>query len=167
MDFSVTPTGGVFHYDITLSVDNHDNTFAAGQGWGWLIFGDQSNAATNLPNFVMDSGVWPVGPWTYLTSSGGSHNGPTFGPLNSGAPNYTGVAWMPSGVGSSIHWAGTSTANLGDGELLFSTIAYNVGGAVPANFEAAHLTTAPEPASMAALALGALAVVRRKRNRAK
>jgi hypothetical protein len=166
LDFSVNNVGGgIYHYDFTLSVDNHDNTYAAGNGWGWLIFGDQSNAPTNLTNFVMDAGVYPVGPWTDITSSGGGHNGPTFLPLHTGAPDFLGVAWIPTGIGASIHWAGTSTANLGDGQLLFSTLTYNVGGAVAADFEPGHLTAVPEPATLAALTIGIAALTRRRRAR--
>ena len=161
LDYSVNQLGTLqYHYDFTLTVDNHDGSFAAGQGWGWLMFGDQQNAPTNLGAYVMDSTVYPVGPWTSLGTSQGFHNGPTLLPLVDVNTNF--VNWFPAGVGSQLHWAGTANVSLPDGTLLFSTL-NPVNRAVAADFEPAHLVSTPEPASMAALALGALAMLRRRR----
>jgi hypothetical protein len=96
--------GGLYAYTFTLTLDNHDGTWASGQGWDWLIFGDASGQSSPLRNFTMTSS-FPVGPWTSLTSSGGGHNGPTFNPV-------TNAYWIPSAVGDSLTWSGTSTAFL-------------------------------------------------------
>jgi hypothetical protein len=159
MEYAVNPLGGgIFHYDFTLSVDNHDGSWAAGQGFSWLTFGDQpNNTPSNLTNFALDSGNLPVGPWIELDNSSGGHNGPTFLIGTGGGIAY----WVPSGVGASLSWHGTSTADLPQGQLLFSTL-LTQGGGVPANFDIAHRTTAPEPASMAVLGLGAVAMIRRR-----
>lgn len=121
--------GGTYQYDFTLHVDNNDNTYQPGQGWRWLIFGDQSSAASPLTNWQISSGQLPVGPWTQMSSSGGGHNGPTFASVS--------VHWVPSGIGDALHWRGTSTANLAQGQMLWSTISSQLNGATPANFTVA------------------------------
>jgi hypothetical protein len=161
MDYSVNPLGGgVYHYAFTLTLDNHDGTWSGGQGWRWLIFGDTpSPGPTNLTGFVGDPSSIVGGPWTGFTSSSGGHNGPTM--------DFVLDYWVPTGIGSTVRWQGNATANLADGTLAFSTIAGTQGGGIPADYELAHLTTVPEPASMAALGLGVLALIRRRRTNAK
>lgn len=157
LDYTIQDLGGgSFDYEFFLTVDNNDGTFVAGQGWRWLIFGDVQSAPTNLTSFVGDPLDLPIGPWTFYTSSSGGHNGPTLGPVL----DY----WVPTGIGDSLFWSGTSTANLPEGSLDWSTIAGTLNGGVPADWEHAHLV--PEPASLSALALGALALLRRRRKRA-
>lgn len=159
LDYSRTAVSpDLYHYNFTLSLNNHDNSWGAGQGFGWLIFGDAHyGSSTPLTNFKMDAGVFPVGPWTYLSTSGGGHNGPTFG--------YVLSQWVPTVVGESLVWSGTSSADVAQGNLLFSTI-YNANGAVGANFEVAGkaASNVPEPTGVALLALGlmALALARRR-----
>lgn len=65
--------GGIYQYDFILVVDNNDNSYAAGQGWGWLIFGDQQSASSPLTGWTIGTGQLPVGPWTGMSSSGGGH----------------------------------------------------------------------------------------------
>src|SRR2546421_6603886 len=71
--------GGQFHYRFWLTVDNHDNSFQPGQAWRWFIWGDAAGMASPLTGWVGNASSLPVGPWTFYTSSGGGHNGPTFG----------------------------------------------------------------------------------------
>ena len=131
LDYTVSDLGGgVFQYEFTLTVDDNDGSYANGQAWRWFIWGDQASMPTNLTDWIGDPGSLPVGPWTFYTSSGGGHNGPTFG----GVLDY----WTPGGVGDSLTWQGTSTADLPDGELLFSTLAGTLGGGIAANWEPAH-----------------------------
>jgi hypothetical protein len=133
--------GGMYDYTFELIVDNNDGTFVPGNGWCWIIFGDQMSADTNLTNFVGDLSDLPAGPYTQYQTSGGFHNGPTLGPIviedPPGSGNFVFVYWVPSGVGDSICWGGTSTANLADGSLLFSTLLVT-GGAVGADFQVAR-----------------------------
>lgn len=130
MTYRVTDLGGgSYQYDFRVVCDNNDNTYASGQGWGWLIFGDSSTSPAPLTNWQISSGQLPVGPWTGMSSSSGGHNGPTF--------SYVLDAWIPTGIGDSIQWTGTSTANLAQGQLLWSTIAGNVGSPSTANFTVA------------------------------
>jgi hypothetical protein len=125
--------GGLFQYQFWLTVDNNDGTFQPGQGWRWFIWGDANGSPSPLTNWVGDPASLPVGPWTFYTSSGGGHNGPTFGDVL--------AYWQPPFQGATLTWRGTSTANLGQGDLLFSTLAGTLGGGVGANFEVARLLT--------------------------
>src|SRR5712691_11416561 len=104
-------TSGRYQYTFTLTLDNHDGTWASGQAWRWLIFGDANGAPSPLTGWVDSGTVWPVGPWTGYTNSGGGHNGPTF--------DYVLDYWTPPAVGASLTWRGTSTANLQEPFLLF------------------------------------------------
>jgi hypothetical protein len=128
LDYCVDASGGLFQYTFTLTMDNNDGSWVAGQGWDWFIFGDGNGMPSALTNFTMTSAI--PGPWNQLTSSGGGHNGPTFGPV-------TGAFWVPNAVGDSLTWSGTSNAFLDEPAMFFSTLIPQ-GGAVIANFEPAH-----------------------------
>jgi hypothetical protein len=124
--------GGVFNYEFQLKLTNLDNSWQPGQGWRWFIWGDCQSCPTPLTNFIGDQGHLPVGPWTQYSSSGGFHNGPTFASVL----DY----WIPTKEGETLTWSGTSTAFLAKpGELIFSTIAGTLNGAVPADFSPACL----------------------------
>ena len=133
LEYSVEDIGGLFQYEFCLSTDDG---WAPGMGWRWFIWGDcdgsvMSPCPTPLTDFVGDPASLPVGPWTGYTSSGGGHNGPTF----SGVLDF----WIPATGDEVLTWRGTSTANLPEGDLLFSSIAGTVGGAVSPNFAIATL----------------------------
>jgi hypothetical protein len=164
LDYTVSDLGGgLYDYEFTLVLDNNDSSWSSGQGWRWLIFGDApSPGPSPLTAFTIDSGDLPVGPWTGLSSSSGGHNGPSFSPVT--------TYWIPTAVGETLTWSGTSTANLAQGQMLWSTIAGTLGGAVPANFDVANLVVSPvpEPAGWLLLSVGALALAGvRRRNRRK
>jgi len=167
LDYAVSDIGGGrFNYDFSLVLDNHDNSWAAGQGWGWLTFGDSRVLNSSpLTDFVIDSTDYPVGPWTYLSYSSGGHNGPTFG--------YVLDYWRPGSVGASLTWSGSSTANLAQGQLLFTTI-FTSNGARGADFEVANriapnlAAPVPEPEVYAMLlaGLGLMSFVAKRRQNA-
>jgi hypothetical protein len=117
--------GGLYEYSFVCEIDAG---WAPGMGWRWYIFGDQSGAPSPMTNVAMTSS-FPVGPWTQLSSSGGGHNGPTFAPVL----DY----WIPASGSETLEWSCTSTDLLPQGELLFSTLAGTVGGAVAPNFKVA------------------------------
>lgn len=134
LNYDITDLGGgLFDYEFTLTLDNHDNSFAVGQGWSWITFGDVLSAPSNLTGFTFDAGDFPVGSFTTGNFSSGGHNGPTL--LTGGA----GVTyWTPTTVGEFLQWSGTSTAYLDQGSLLFSTL-ITQNGAVAADYEIAYL----------------------------
>ena len=117
--------GGLFEYSFVCEIDAG---WAPGMGWRWYIFGDQEAAPSPLTNVVMTSS-FPVGPWIRLQGSGGGHNGPTFGPVL----DY----WIPASGSEILEWSCTSPDLLGPGEMLFSTLAGTLGGAVAPTFKEA------------------------------
>lgn len=132
LDYCVEASGGgVYSYTFTLTLDNHDGSWQAGHGWDWLVFGDASGQSSPLADFVVDPTSFPVGPWTSLTGSGGGHNGPTFNPV-------TEAYWIPTAVGESLTWRGTSSRFLDEPLMLFSTLIVNGPTVHYADFEVAH-----------------------------
>ncbi len=145
LNYSITGNTS-YTYEFTLKLDNHDSSWAAGQNFNWFIFGD-SLAGTPLTNFVGDPSSLPIGPFTSYTTSSGGHNGPTFLDYVNGS--FTG--WVPNAVGDTLHWKGTSTASLGQGQLLWSNLA---GNGRNANFEVGVLNAVPEPETYGMLLAG-------------
>lgn len=150
LDYAVSDLGaGQYNYDFSLVLDNNDSSWVSGQGWSWFIFGDTADSGTGSPltDFVMDSSDYPVGPWTGLSASSGGHNGPTFSGVF--------AKWIPLAVGDTLIWSGTSSADLAQGQLLFSTLLVSPVGTVAADFEVANrLTSVPEPPVMVLLLMG-------------
>ena len=147
--------GGIYNYDFTFVVDNNDGTYMAGQTWRWFVIGDApSPGPSPLTNFVGDPLSFIGGPYTGFGMTSGGHNGPDLQPVL--------TDWMPSGIGDFFSFSGTSTANLGQGELAWSNV---TGGStnpgVQGNFEIAYLV--PTPGALALLAIGGLIGRRRRR----
>jgi hypothetical protein len=152
MDYLYTDIGGVYEYEFWLTLDNNDSTWSPGHGWGWLIWGDKMSNPSDIADFVGDASDLPVGPWTYYTSSGGYHNGPTFG--------YVLDCWVPTAVGDTLYWSGTSATALDPPDMLWSSI-YTCGGAAVTEWNQANWI--PEPGTLSLLAFGGLALVARRR----
>jgi hypothetical protein len=133
--YSITDNGdGTYFYAFNLVLDNNNGSWFPGQGFDWIIFGDAQNMDSPFSDFVMDDGVFPVGPWTQLQGSFDYHNGPTFGPIYS----MTWVTWVPNDIGDSLSWSGVSSAYLDQGQMLFSSL-HTEGGAPIFEFEVATL----------------------------
>ncbi|WP_229211680.1 MULTISPECIES: PEP-CTERM sorting domain-containing protein [unclassified Duganella] len=147
LNYSITGST-TYTYEFTLTLDNHDSSWAAGQNFNWFIFGDgHAGTPTPLTNFVGDPSSLPIGPFTSYNTSSGGHNGPTLLDYSNGS--YTG--WVPSAVGDALHWKGTSTASLGQGQLLWSNLA---GNGHNASFEVGVLNAVPEPETYGMLLAG-------------
>jgi hypothetical protein len=158
-------TDGWFNYSFQLEVDNTDNSYVSGQAWRLIIFGDVLgyDNQTNLTNWVGD--LSKSSPWiASFTNGGGYHNGINI----SGNPGNTPLTWWtPSNVNDYLYWSGKSTANLPQGELLFSTLDA-LNGATQATFKVANQVDSfavPEPLTIfgSILGLGVLGAVKRKR----
>jgi fibronectin-binding autotransporter adhesin len=126
LDYSVAPAGPVYDYTFTLTMDNHDGTWAPGQGWGWVVFGDVPSGTSPINDFTMTGSV--SAPWTLNNGrTSGGHNGPNLDPVL--------VLWTPSAIGESRTWTGKSANNVAEGSLLFSTV---MSTGVTANFAVAN-----------------------------
>jgi hypothetical protein len=168
LDYTVEDLGGgLFDYDFRLVVDNNDQSYVPGQGWNWIIFGDirgpSGNTPSPLTNWVGDlSNSSPF--ITGFSESGGFHNGPTLLGTDNEFTESVLAVWKPKGVGDFLQWSGNSTANLLQGDLLFSTLQARLSESPPvdfgvrADFEVANRVnflepeTVPEPASIFAYA---------------
>jgi hypothetical protein len=159
-------TDGWFDYSFQLKVDNTDNSYVPGQAWRWIIFGDNPTlnfgGEGTLPNWIGD--LSKSSPWiASFSSSGGGNNGPTL----RGNPGDSVLAWWtPSDVNDYLYWSGKSTANLPQGELLFTTL-NSSNGATQAIFKVAnHVDSLPVPEPLTVfgsiLGLGVLGAVKRK-----
>jgi hypothetical protein len=165
-------TDGWFNYNFQLKVDNTDNSYVFGQTWGWIIFGDTPFSPPppspnfgegTLPNWVGDLSKSSPSIVGFGITVGG-HNGPT---LYGNPGNFDLTLWTPSDVNDYLYWSGKSTANLLQGELLFSTL-QTLNGATPAEFKVANQVDSlavPEPLTVfgSILGLGVLGAVKRKR----
>jgi hypothetical protein len=171
MDYTISDLGATYRYDFTLTLDNHDATWAPGQEWDWIIFGDNDSADTRNGFDTNGGGLggdtWVTlsfaPPITNIFDSSGGHNGPSLAISTHGLLL---PGWMPTAIGQSLVWAGTSTVFIPDGQLYWSSLF--VGGARTVDFELAHGTLAavPEPTTLSLLGLGlAGAAVRRFKKR--
>lgn len=155
LDYLVTPLGGgVFNYDFSFVNDNNDGTWSAGQDFRWFVFGDVPAGSSPLTNFIGDPSSFVNSPYTGFGRTSGGHNGPDLQSVL--------TDWVPSGVGDSFSFSGTSTADLAQGQLQWSNV---IGGStnpgVRGTFEDAILI--PEPTSLMLMALGGLAMLSRRR----
>lgn len=156
LTYDVYDIGSTYQYDFTLTLTNGDGSWTPGQGWGWLVFGDQESAPSPIADFVGDSSSMPAGPWTFFTTTYGYHNGAVLGDVTE--------FWVPTTVGDSIAWSGTSSAFVEQGAMQFSTL-LTTGGAVASNFDIATLGI-PTPGALALLGLAGLFTFGRRRRTA-
>ncbi|MEQ8536416.1 MAG: hypothetical protein RIB93_02975 [Coleofasciculus sp. D1-CHI-01] len=137
---------GWFKYDFELSVDNNDGSYEPEQSWRWIVLGDApSGSSSPLTDWIGD--LANSSPWiSSFKTTTGSHNGVTLYGRDENYPNGSVLAdWTPTGVDDSLFWSGKSTANLQQGELLFSTL-LATKPETGANFEVARRLESETPA---------------------
>ncbi|MFK5926974.1 MAG: PEP-CTERM sorting domain-containing protein [Desulfuromusa sp.] len=134
-------------YNFSLILDNNDDSWLLGQGFGWLIFGDAPILNTSpFTDFNLTSS--PIGPWTQLGLTTGAHNGPTFQHILD--------FWYPATINETLTWSGTSETLLQQGQLFFSTVR-GTPDIVRADFEVANnITPVSEPSTLLLLFIGFL-----------
>jgi hypothetical protein len=154
LHYSLAPSGSLWDYTMTLSVDESVTGWSSGMGWTWITFGDVAGPGTSpLADFVLTSAPPPV--WDSLSFSSGGHNGPTW-LINAGNVTY----WVPTAATDTLTWTGTSSFHATPGSLFFSELLVT-GGATRDDFKE-MLEVVPEPASAIAL-LGLLPIAMRRR----
>jgi MYXO-CTERM domain-containing protein len=154
LDYIVTPQAGDFLYEFTFVADNNDGSWAPGQSFRWFVFGDAPSGQTSpLTAFAGDPNSFVNSPYTGFGRTSGGHNGPDLQPVL--------TDWIPANIGDSFSFSGTSTADLQQGQLLWSNVTNgSTNPGVRADFEVAQRV--PEPGALALLAVGALALLRRR-----
>lgn len=163
--------GGLFQYDFSLVLDNHDGSWSAGQQWDWIVFGDTDEVGTyksfNTKPTWCDSGHFS---WNPLEQSAlitgnyiscGGHNGATLAIVEQGVIL---PGWMPAAVGEVLNFSGTSNIDFLEHELHWSALIVG-GGAAAVSFDTAVQQAVPEPGTLALalLGLGGLAMRRARR----
>ncbi|QOJ00124.1 MAG: hypothetical protein HRU70_06335 [Phycisphaeraceae bacterium] len=129
MTYSVSDAdGGLYRYEFALTLTNSDGSWVPGQGFGWVIFGDRQQDISPINDFVGDPSYLPVGPFECYSGSGGFHNGPTFCIGRFVNDQFELAYWVPESVGESLVWAGTSSVDVPEGEMLWSNL-LAIGGA--------------------------------------
>ena len=127
MSYAVTPVPGGFNYEFTLSLTNTSGTWSAGQGFGWVIWGDAQGTTSPINDFVGDPADLPVGPFVCYSGSSGHHNGPTFCVGHDAGSGFALDYWVPAAIGDSLRWSGTSATDLPNGQMLWSNLIANGG----------------------------------------
>jgi MYXO-CTERM domain-containing protein len=155
LDYSVTPDGSLFNYSFTLKLDNNDSSWASGQNFNWIVFGDVPSATSPLSDFTLTSAA--PAPFTYLDSTSGGHNGPTFIISTPSEPAGT-SGWFPTAIGNTLSWTGTSASDLGQGDLQWSNLIASGDGDLANFVTATEVAAIPEPSTWALL-LGGLGML--------
>ncbi len=164
----VSQNDGTFLYTYNIVNTNADGTYVPGQTWGWLVIGDYAIFPDNPSDPHYGLGEFPADPsnpfepdlelvsgpaGTYISSTGGFHNGPTLGPV---------LALYALDVGQSLTFQAVSHSLVTSQD--YSTLE---GTGQPAEFDPITVTVenpqVPEPSTPILLIIGfaGLAFVRR------
>ena len=168
LEYSVSSRGinsGIFDYKFRLSVvDGWQN----GDGWSSIIFSDAATVfigeppdliglppAPKIPKFALEPEIQEIGPYdgvAYISLAGDDslHNGWQLTNAN--------IPWHPKSADETLMWTGIGSAELVQGEMLFSALRAVGPGAEPVSFGVATQTdfseAVPESATILLLGLG-------------
>ena len=137
--------GGLYDYEFSLVLDNHDGTWTPGEKWINIIFADSAGFPMLLIDFVGDPGDLPIGPFDDYGWVIGAHYGYTLVPRTRW--------WEPTAVGESLNWSGTSTVFVGPGDMLYS-IQPTMHGLPRVEFKPARYVPVPGAILLGSIGLG-------------
>ena len=157
LDYIVTSIGdNRYNYNFTLTLTNEDNSWSSGQGWGQIRFGNTPHFQQfPLTDFVGDTSSLSGTPFTHFST-----------PVTFYGPGLEGPHWIPTAIGQSISWSGTSTAALGGRELSWSTLATTGGAKSIPIYTVANPIPEPGTFVLAGMGLVTLLGLRRREQRA-
>jgi len=128
-------SSGLYLYTVTMTLDNHDNSWTPGYGIGWIVFADSPvQQGSPLNDWVGDPSTEPIGPWENFSTTGGGHNGPNLSPVVVQQPPFDPIYWVPTAVGDFLMWRGESSHLVTPEQMQWSCL-FTTGGAQQVNFE--------------------------------
>lgn len=156
LSYQVTNLGSSYQYDFNLVLDNHDNSWAAGEQWDWLVFGDRVGGGSNAEAIKCVDWTWiSLAAGSTSTCSSGAHQGNTLGLGGNGVIL---PGWSPTAVGQSLSWSGKTSTLVSPDNMYWSSLITG-GGAQTVQFEKAKNTAnLPEPASLLLFSLGLISL---------
>lgn len=146
-----------YHYDFNLTLTNGNGAWEPGQGWGDITF-------TRSPFDSPDALKWETDsvdePFSFLHGYfQGRFYQTSLGPMRTvGEDGVSITTWTPLHVGDALHWSGWTSRDVPQGEFKWDAF-YGVGGAEPLTGQTGIRISAPEPASVALLAIGCLGLL--------
>jgi hypothetical protein len=121
LNYTVTPSGGVFIYQFTLTLDNSDGSWIPGENFNWIDFGTFSilggTPSSPLASFGVYGQELPIGPFNYTMSSGPQGE---YVPTLLDNSNILHGGWIPTAVGDELTWSGPANVDLPIGDLYWS-----------------------------------------------
>lgn len=164
LNYQVTNLGSTYQYNFDLVLDNHDNSWTAGQQWDWIVFGDRVGGFPNAEAITCSNWVWGSSETGVAGAcSSGFHQGNA---VAFGANGVTLPGWMPAFIGDTLSWSGTSTTLVADGDMYWSPVITGNGATGGGTFNLANRTSSvsePSPLLLLSVGLLGLGAMRRKK----
>lgn len=113
---------GLFNYDFTLTYDKDYPTHVGTLGYNWIIFGGEIGQSPALADYTNE---WDTTSSSMVQSTAAFAGGSV--PVLVHKDGLNGL-WLPAMDRYEISWSGVSTADLAQGELVFSTMWVYHGG---------------------------------------
>ena len=137
--------GGLYDYEFSLVLDDHDGTWAPGEKFINIWFADSPGFPMLLVDFEGDKGDLPIGMFYEYGYVLGYHYAWALKPLS--------YWWEPKTVGESLNWSGTSATFLAPGDMLYS-IQPTMHGLPRVDFKPAQYVPVPGAILLGSIGLG-------------